>query len=254
MESMLLALATPSGSKSALPPVARTLPQAELIHQSLVSKVLSGGEPCPELIGRDEARQPLKGPHAHAHILPMDLDGDGHLDHIIVFAPMGLSAAAQRAVRALRRTYMKGGVGELQVAVAAAGSLNDLRALGAGLHIAIERLLGPVSGATSWISATPFVPPRHLKKRGNSTLPGQIAAELEVRGYPPASVEVLPWTSKILPLRHFVRCRGRGPRPPVDAGFAVRLLFDRPVWGPICLGYGSHFGLGRFSAEDENLQ
>jgi len=31
-------------------------------------------------------------------------------------------------------------------------------------------------------------------------------------------------------------------------GFAVRLLFDDPVPGPIALGYGCHFGLGLFAA------
>jgi len=40
-------------------------------------------------------------------------------------------------------------------------------------------------------------------------------------------------------------------RPPVDAGFAVRLTFDAPVRGPIALGYGSHFGLGLFVVTDD---
>jgi len=249
VEMMLLALTTPSGSKSALPMVVRTLPQAELLHAALVSKLGFDGEPCPELVGRDDAGVPLKGAHGHAHVLPIDLDGDGRLDHVIVFAPMKLGGRAQRAVRDLRRTYTKGGVGELQVAVAGVGALNDLRKIGAGFSTAIESFLGPTSRATSWVSATPFVPPRHLKKHGRSSLAGQVEAELTVRGLPPAKVEVLEWTGETLSLRHFVRRRQRGPQPPTDAGFAIRLHFDSPVAGPICLGYGSHFGLGRFSAE-----
>lgn len=243
VEMMLLALTTPSGSKSALPSVARTLPQAELLHQALVSKLGFDGEPCPEIVGRDEAGQPLKG-HAHAHLLPIDLDADGRLDHIIVFAPMGLGQRAQRAVRSLRRTYMKGGVGELQVAVAGAGALTDLRAIGGVMSLAVGELLGPTTGASNWMTKTPFVPPRHLKKTGRSSLAGQIEEELRSRGFPPPRVDVLDWSDETLALRHFVRRRRRGPQPPRDIGFAVRVRFDRPVAGPICLGYGSHFGLG----------
>jgi CRISPR-associated protein Csb2 len=247
-EMMLLALTTPSGSKSGLPSVVRTLPQAELLHKALVSKLGFVGEPCPELVGRDERGERLKG-HAHAHILPLDLDGDGQLDHVVVFAPMGLGARAQRAVRGVRRTFMKGGIGELQVAIAGVGALSDLRAIGARLADAVEKLLGPTDGARSWVSATPLVPPRHVKKRGRSSLRAQVEAELRVRGFPSPKVEVLERTGETLALRHFVRRRQRGPQPPIDAGFAIRLHFDTPVVGPICLGYASHFGLGRFSAE-----
>lgn len=213
-----------------------------------MSKLGFDGEPCPELVGRDETGEPLKG-HAHAHLLPIDLDGDRHLDHVIVFAAMKLGVRAQRAVRSLRKTFMKGGVGELQVAVAGVGGLSDLRGIGGGLLNAIEKLLGPSCGASSWVSATPFVPPRHLKKHGRSSLGGQVEEELRVRGFPAATVEVLEWTGETLALRHFVRRRQRGPQPPIDVGFAIRLHFESPVVGPICLGYGSHFGLGRFSAE-----
>lgn len=253
VEMILLALTTPSGSKSALPAVTRTLSQAELLHAALVSKLGFGGEPCPEIVGRDETGEPLKG-HQHSHLLPVDLDGDGRLDHIVVFAPMGLGARAQRAVRSLRRTYMKRGVGELQVAVAGVGALNDLRAIRAGTYPAVVELLGPTSGAVSWVTATPFVPPRYLKKRGPSSLVGQVEAELKVRGFPAAKVDVLDWTGETLAVRHFVRRRQRAPQPPLDIGFALRLRFDSPVPGPICLGYGSHFGLGLFRAVQEPAQ
>ena len=161
---------------------------------------------------------------------------------------MGLGDAAQQAIRGLKRTWTKGGVGDLQLAIAGSGSLEDLRRLPAPLDDAIEELLGPRSGAQDWYSVSPFVPPRHLKPRGSNCLAGQINAELASRGFPlPVNIAVLPWSSETLPLRHFVRRRTRGGSPPPsDVGFALQLRFDEPISGPIVLGYGCHFGLGQF--------
>lgn len=257
VEVVLFSLSTASGSRSALPPIARTLPQAELLHRALISKVggaENGKVLCAELTGRDASGRPLRG-HRHAHILPMDLDNDGHLDHVLVFAPMGLGATAQHALRSVKRTYMKGGAGELQVAVAGRGALSDLRSLSGpdgSPTASIMQLLGPQKGAKMWTTAMPFVPPRHLKRSGPNSLHGQIQAELHSRGLPSAEVEVLRWTPDVLALRHVVRRRrAPAPQPPVDGAFAVRLRFGDRIHGPLCLGYASHFGLGRFVAEPD---
>ncbi len=249
--TMLLALTTPSGNRSALPLCGRALPQAELLHRALVARAGRGSRiDCPELTGRDASGTPLTG-HRHAHLLPLDLDGDGHLDHIVVHAPMGLGPLAQRALRGLKRTWTKGGVGELQIALAGQGDVEDLRALPAPLDTGITSLLGSRLGSRTWTSFTPLVLPRHQKARGSNALDGQIQKELASRGLPTATVEILPWDDETRHLRHAVRVR-RSPAkpPPTDAGFAVRLIFDEPVRGPIAIGYGSHFGLGLFGATD----
>jgi CRISPR-associated protein Csb2 len=249
--TMLLALTTPSGKLSALPPCSRTLPQAELFHSAIVSRAANGRRiHCPELTGRDERGRPLRDCHRHAHILPLDLDGDGRLDHIIVHAPRGLGDAAQRAIRTLRRTWAKGGVGDLQLALAGSGNLDAFRSLPAPLGRHIEQLLGPRQGARVWVSATPFVPPRFLKRSGANTLLGQINSELSSRGLAPAKqLDVLPHSAEIISLRHYVRCRRRGGTPPpIDVGYALRLQFAEPITGPLTLGYASHFGLGMFKA------
>ena len=141
---------------------------------------------CPELTGKDEHGRPLREGHRHAHVLPVDLDGDGRLDHIIVYAPMGLDDAAQQAIRTLRRTWTKGGVGNLQVALAGSGDLNMLRSLPKPLDRYIESLLAPQQGACVWFSETPFIALRFLKSRGSNTLVGQVNAELASRNLPPA--------------------------------------------------------------------
>ncbi|MCS6796952.1 MAG: type I-U CRISPR-associated protein Csb2 [Myxococcota bacterium] len=248
VEATLLALTTSSGSMSALPPIARTLPQAERLHRQLVARLGENAAQCPEVTGRGEDGAPLQG-HRHAHILPLDLDADGHLDHVMVHAKMGLGELARRAIASVPRTWSKGRIGDISVALVAEGKLESLRRMPEPLGGAIRALLGP---SRHWVSATPFVPPRHLKSRGRDTVEGQVLRELEVRGLPRADVELLPWTGRWLELRHFVR-RRQPPavQPPVDIGFVVRLTFAEPQAGPLSLGYACHFGLGRFVCEPD---
>lgn len=246
VEAVLLALATPTGNEHALPNITRTLPQAERLHKQLVGHL--NGRNNPALTGRDDDRQPLKEPHRHGHILPLDLNGDGHLDHILIWAPMSLDGDAQAAIRATRQTFTKGGIGPLRLAWAGSGSLADLRRLRGPLGAGLQTVLVP---SRDWISLTPFVPPRHLKKNGTNTLAGQIIAELESRNLPePMDIEVVDAHEEDLARiqRHFIRGRRVGPQPPIDCGFTIRMRFAAPVSGPICIGYGGHFGMGMFQA------
>lgn len=253
----LLVLAPASGNLHTLPQVHRALPHGERIHRALV-KFASGGAHSAILTGRSPQGRPLEG-HQHAHVLPVDLDDDGHLDHVLLWAPAGFDGEAQEAIRAIRRTYAKG-VSSLLVAVAGMGDRRDLLAVQEPWRRALTRVLGPVDGAREWVSATPFVAPRFLKERGRNTLTAQVQAELASRGLPsPVDVDCLdakdpnvlreaPWLGRF---RHYVLARsGGGSRPPQQLALALRLRFDHAVRGPLCLGYGSHFGLGRFAAID----
>lgn len=249
VEAMLLSMATGSGNDHALPSVTRTLPQGELLHRALVSFAAKQGVHSHALTGCDEKGKPLRGPHEHAHILPLDLDGDGHLDHIILWAPMGFNDHDQDSVHALRQTFTKGGIGPLRLAVAGAGNLSDLTGLPGVFGDGLRAILGSHASSTLWRSLTPFVPARHLKKRGRNTIEGQIAAELAARGFPlPSDVQVIdPHEDESARRhRHFVRSRRHGPAAPIDCGFTLALRFQIPIRGPVCLGYGSHFGLGLF--------
>jgi CRISPR-associated protein Csb2 len=251
-ESMLLALTTPSGARSSLPPRRRTLPQAELFHRSVVGLVGKGHRVwCPELTGKDEYGTPLIDHHSHAHIVPLDLDDDGHLDHIFVYATMGLGEAAQSAIRGLRETWSKGSGDAIQLAVVGSGDFDTFRRMPGRLRHHVERLLGPVGGSRVWEGITPFVPVRFLKRRGKNCLVGQVNAELASRLLPEAqSVDVDGDLTRAL--RHYVRRRSHGrASPPVEAGFGLRLTFATPVRGPLMLGYASHYGLGVFGARPD---
>lgn len=253
VEAMLLSMSTQSGNDHALPPITRTLPQAELLHRAMVSHVNREARECPILTGCDEFKKPLQGKHEHAHVLPLDLDGDGHLDHVLVWASGGLDGYAQNVVRAIRRTYAKKLVEPLRLALVGLGDLPDLRRLPDKFGENLRAVLGPEEGARRWVSLTPFVAPRYLKKSGRNTLEGQIAAELASRGLPPPVEVKAPKPGdnpEFLRHRHFIRKRRKGAAPPADFGYSLELRFDEPVSGPICLGYGAHFGLGMFRCGD----
>ncbi len=245
---VLLSMASQTLNNHALPSVTRGLPQAELLHRQVLSTFgkLDASRHSRVLSGCDASGQPLRGQHGHAHLLPLDLDDDHHLDHILVWAPDGLPAVEQDALRLLRATFTKGGIGALRLAWVGSGDLADLISMPAPWGQTLQRSVGP---STDWISATPFVPPRFLKPRGANSLEGQVHAELKSRGLPaPVSVEFIDpqHNEHARRLRHHIRVRRFGPIPPVDASYTLRLRFVAPVTGPLCLGYGGHFGLGRF--------
>ena len=250
---VLLSLSSASGNNHALPVLARSLPQGEMLHRQMVAARL-GMTPVghsPVLTGCDEDGNPLRGLHGHAHVLSLDLDGDGHIDHLLVWAPDGLDALDQRALRMTRGTFTKGGVGALRLVWAAAGQREDLSRLLGALGESLRRSVG--AGCT-WVTVTPFVPPRHPKPHGANSLEGQVRAELRARGLPvPLAVEWLDPQQHLRArgLRHHVRLRRYGAAPPVNIGLGLRLTFGEEVSGPICLGYGSHFGLGRFEMVPE---
>jgi CRISPR-associated protein Csb2 len=251
VEAMLLALAVPSRNTSALPSIERALPQAEALHQAAVARAATAAPDGPqpyELYGKGPEGRPLSG-HRHAHILALDLDGDAHIDHLLVWGPGGLGDAAQRALRAVRGTWAKN-VDDLSLSVAGAGSLESFATLRDRLGEPLRRLIAP---SRVWVSRTPFVAPRFLKTRGRNTVEGQVLAELEGRGLHAERVEILGHQAqdeaqRLGRFRHFVLTRKKGAPPPQTAAWRVRITFAEPVSGPISLGYGSHFGLGSFEA------
>lgn len=245
-EVALITLRHESGNMHALPHRYRTLPQAELYHQSFVAHLQHSVESDAErqlILGTGS----VKTGHSHIHLLPVDSDGDGHLDAVLVWAPQRLSQGVLSALSRVRKTYAKG-LPELLASYAGASEIDDLRRISPFWR----RTLGH-EDARVWRSVTPFIPPRYIKPRGNNTLEGQVAAELASRGLPKAEeVRVIPLSDCLeLGFRHFVRSRRAGKRPVANTNqpfFAIELHFAEPIMTPLCLGRFSHFGLGMFEA------
>jgi CRISPR-associated protein Csb2 len=253
-DAALFALAT-DRKRDVLPLMRRALPTMSLFRRAVLSKL--GNEPCPELSGKDNRGQPLREEHRHAHFIPLALDARnrGRIDHVLVYAPMGFGQAAQRALRRLRKTWAKG-MDDIAVTLVGMGELALFRTIG-GVPI-------PELGrSTTWESRTPFIPPRFLKSRGKDSLDGQVRAELRRRQLPDLLVApvVTPPTGEseaglqARSFRHFARTRQNSGAPGPPPGlFRLTLTFEAPVEGPLCLGWGCHYGLGLFVASGENLR
>jgi CRISPR-associated protein Csb2 len=258
VEAGLLALSSDTVRGDLLPLMTRCVRQAEFIHEALASilfKQLRMNE-CAALLGKDRTGQKLGVGHRHSHYLPLDLDEDGRLDHVLIYAPMGLDTTAQRCITRLRRTWTKGSDKDILVTCAGFGDLNLFRRqlrTRSGSPIAVL----PPQPSTVWSSVTPYVASRHLKP-GRYTIEDDVRRELRVRGLSdPVRIEVFNYAGPAgrnefvkRRLMHFVRTRRDGkPQPPAPNVFGLRVQFPLPVQDPLALGYASHFGLGLLGAE-----
>jgi CRISPR-associated protein Csb2 len=218
-----------------LPPLHAALRVGEAVRNAVYTGADSAGlMPLPDWFhAADDAG------HSHAHWLPEDEDGDGRIDHLLLFCERGLPEGLAPVLAEGGEVWL-GRLGEFRLLPDWMGR----RAPGA--------LFGPALG---WASLTPFVTTRWRTRRGRErrgeTAEEQILREAESRGLPAVvrldtSGAVAAGARSIAATRFLIETRDR--RPPEDAAvLAVRIVFARPVWGPLALGFGSHFGLGLFA-------
>jgi CRISPR-associated protein Csb2 len=219
-----------------LPSVTTTLEVAERVRRKLmgIHKRLTG---APERIslsfsGKNPLGKPATG-HVHAFYLPLDRDGDGLLDHLLVVCGSPLDKTEEVALSELRTLWQPSGRPDIAFTPLRYGTRAEL-----------------LPSSHTFLSVTPFVPSRHFRKgRGDfeEWLRGEVRRE--------AHYHSLPAPVTVTPLPHY-RTKGRGIRwlefrrnrrdDAVSPGYGFRLEFDRPVNGPFSLGYACHFGLGLF--------
>jgi CRISPR-associated protein Csb2 len=204
------------------------------------------------LTGKTVYGKPLEG-HEHAHYLPTDEDGDGRLDHLTIWAPMGFGAKDQEALGELKTVRRREGSPEVWLTLAGLGTAEQFAAL-----VQPPALF---RSALRWRSVTPFSLPR-FASRGAGKPPrprdlpeAQLRRELRLRGWPePVNVTPLRgWykdpsaTRDDLPDVRWLEFHTR--RLKGDEGFGLagfEIEFAKEEKGPLALGFGCHFGLGLF--------
>ncbi|QGJ70643.1 Type I-U CRISPR-associated protein Cas5/Cas6 [Planctomycetales bacterium 10988] len=209
--------------------------------------------------------------HTHAHFFPEAVDGARHITHLNVFAPRGFEQSDRLALSRLTKCLGPGG-NELQLVLIGIGQPEDFG--GINEQAGQSKLMAE---SKIWRSRTPFIPTRHLRiKRSESKNPELrevatireltqvVRLELKRR----ESLQTFADQVEIKPLLHANECgtdlggtftswlkfrrerkRGKGHRAGAS-GYGFQLIFPTPVRGPIALGYGCHFGLGQFIADD----
>lgn len=234
-------------SAAVRPPITRAIAVGDCVRRALVA--YSDGHPT--FVGRI-GEEPRTG-HRHAFFLPADDDGDARLDRIVIFARDGFDGRALGALERLHRASVWGyGGPDLRMTWLATCREDEVGGL---VGEAMRGRAAQLGLARIWESHTPFVPPRFPRSRGGGTVDTvDEQARRMIAGLGlPAPTTITPLAGDVTPAgvrwdRFLLRRqRGRGACGLVR-GHGLRLVFDRPVRGPIALGYGAHQGLGQFVA------
>lgn len=238
---------------SVLPPLTEALAVGERFRQALMSRSDDNFEAMQTFSGRQTTGEKRNGQN-HAWYLPEDSDGDGRIDRVWVFAGEGFSDDAVRVLYHLPSVW-SGKAFQVQTQLTGLGTLEDYRPRTVGASPAI------LGCSRVWRSLTPFVLPRHPKKKIDpdtgwqvdgvqwqaKRLIGQLSSVLSIESL--ADVRVLTDSdiSHSYPWHAFRRRRfsGQGHKSS-DRGYWVELEFKKEQYGPIAIGYGAHFGLGLF--------
>jgi CRISPR-associated protein Csb2 len=228
-------------SGAPLPPLGAALPLGQAVRAAIYDAAAKRGiDRLPDEFHRD-GDDPR---HTHAFWLPEDADGDGLLDHVLLFAEYGLPPALLPVLAEPGAVWL-GRLGRWALSPDWMGR----RAAGA--------LFGP---ARRWQAASAYVTSRwQTRKPGAGIRDGrapeeQLRQDIVSRGLPPpeeiAWPPGIPCAGGLIGPRGFTVAAGKR-RPPGDwsLGFPT-LTFAAPVWGPLAFGFGAHFGLGLLAPAD----
>lgn len=202
----------------------------------------------PILSGKDQDGRILPA-RLHAYYLPTAADNDRRrISHVTVFAPVGFGEGELAALSGIRWL----------------GSQEDgLRVQLVGLGQCCDFQNDTGHNSAAWSSVTPYLGPAHVGLRAQGRYMRKaikrewrrLSAQfpewqwVELREVVEMSPDDAKWSGRPQPFefRRARSKRGEAYRP----CRLYRLVFSRPIRGPLSLGYASHFGLGQFRAVEE---
>lgn len=240
-----------------LPRIEDAVKIGEVFRAAIMARIR--GEIPATISGREADGKPSHDPqHGHAFFLPEDHDCDGFIDHLVLYIRDGLPPEVASALDNLRTLW---------IAAHRRRDFDD--PLDAGRmewRLALEGFGDPAEFADSpllrrsadWTNITPYLRPWHMKSKNVASETMEMARrECRLRGLPVKDVEFA--RSGREDSIHGAEVRGRsvlrfhrfrsrrGLVQPDRAGSSLYLAFERPICGPIALGFGCHYGLGLFA-------
>ena len=196
--------------------------------------------------------------HRHAFYLPTAEGSDSRqITHVTVSAADGFGPDEVAALNALRTLKLDEESSELRVQLVGLGDRQDFRA-------------PLLEESRVWVSATPFLVTRHMKRNGVKRDPREffeapdgrdqfvrqvLREELERRGFfqEGMTIDRLDYVGTgagFRPLQYRLYRRKAGDDGGARLRGLFRLRFAKPIAGPIALGHSCHFGLGLFVAAE----
>lgn len=225
-----------------LPRIEESISIGERLREGMMScsKKVSGNA-RPVFSGHGDA---APSNHQHAMYLPtselVHNRNEKRIDHLTVVARAGFADEEVVALQQLRWLWGRDGH-DLELILIGLGTGDEL----GGQSYPCSRIL---ANSAVWQSVTPFVPTRYPKLVRGQDVDGiadqiRLACE-QLLGTRP--IEVVPAGGAPTWSGFRRRRQGGGRRRGPDRAYGARLVFERPIPGPIALRYGSHFGLGLF--------
>ncbi len=222
-----------------LPLVTETIGLSEKVHVKLmgIQKRFIGDRSAvsQKFSGRNPDGSFLVG-HKHIYILPLDINEDGRIDHILITCKEPFDSSELSVLDHLNSIWQSGGRPDIHCIPIQWGAMKE--------DITVCEV------GTIFKSVTPFVPTRHYRKgRGNyeQWLANEVKHEAKNHSLPePIAVRKLEKSDKKGHSYYWLEFKRNRKGDAIRHGYGFEIEFSVPIIGPFSIGYGAHFGLGLF--------
>lgn len=238
------------------PPITKALLIGDLFRKSVfkaLGKIYRYGDIPEKYSGKEEGTLYLAGSHEHAYYLPEPDFSDGDISFINLFMPWGFEPEELLALSGINRLW--------------SSDLPDIKLEQCSSDPFQESPL--FMSSKKWTSLTPYLFSRHPRIKRSERRTGSLfrqALERELHSSVLSNLEAIgvnrkveieiDWSMQVsfqnrsFRWNQFIRERlGTDHQAAVRYGHGFKLHFDKPVKGPISMGYASHMGLGMFMPE-----